>query len=819
VRRRFWTALAIGGLVGGGAVVGFAPVVRSQIEAKAERYGAAVEVQQITPGWSGVRLRGVDVTVAEMPGVKIWFDDLVVGWDKRLRSVSGGKVSAVGELPELAASAMAWRRKRFRGGGESSGGARRLGLEGVEVDWSESASDRSRSVHLTGVDVTRGGDTLVVATATGKARWGGAELSVTSGRLVLAKSSEGYRVRELTTKALSLDVSVTGPDALAASLPMKDGAPAPPPVPVGSASGTLAAASSPKVVPAPGQEAPPHGQVLRARRLHAQLLELGRRADGLVEEDAHIGVNGATARLAFGEEVLNLGPGAFRVVRDASDIVLALEPRAEERTSGQALTFSLRLPLEPDDEGRAVDARPVEGRIRGGPVWLSMLGVKEGDFGLKDVQKSAVAADLRLVLPPDGKRLSLEGSGKVHDLALESARLAPSVLEGVELAWRARLDYHLDGSRVVVHDAEVDLGAIRGLFRGSIERTEHAPKRKPPQGQAPTTKTGIAVRLDFEVPLVECQRAFESIPKAMVSRLEGMRFAGSFAAKGHAKFDTADLARDYDVDWDGTMSCRVLDVPSALHVSRFRGPFDKLIYTSDKREKTAKFGPETPGWVPLSAISRYMVGAVLTTEDGRFFRHAGFDQEAIVNSIKENLVNKRFVRGASTISMQLTKNLYLPRTKTIARKLQETILTMYLEQELTKDEMMELYLNVIEYAPDVYGIGPAAGHYFNTHAGRLSLGQSLYLASILSNPLKSYFGAGGAVIPSRMSYIHTLMKIVNKIGRISDEELDAGLRETVVFGSSPIMAPPEDPYEDAIEPSGGDGGSPTQQAAVDPWAG
>lgn len=792
--RRFWIALAAGGLIGGGAVLGFAPVVRSQIEAKAERYGAKVTVQHVVPTWSGIRLRGVDVTLEEIPGVTIWLDDVVVGWDKRPKEMDGGKITAVGELDELVSAAEAWRRSRFAsGGGSGSGGGRRLAIEGFELDWSRGAGDRSRSVHLTDLELVREGETIDVGAASAQARWGDAELSVTDGRLVLARGDEGYRVREVTTNAAAIELAVSAPAAVAR-----------PDVESKDEGATKPAKGEGATKPAKGEVEPAEKNptVQAARRLHSALLSVGARADALVEHDAHIGVNGARATIRVGEETLNVGPGAFRVTRDANDIVVALEPRADTRQA-RALTFSVRLPLSEDEDGKAPSERPVEGKIRGGPMWLSVLGVKDGDLGLREVRKASVEADVRLVLPPDGASISLEGSGKLEDLTLESKRLAAKPLENLDLAWRARLDYRLDGSRLTVHDAEVDLGDIRGLFRGTYEK--HA--------------EGAKVDMTYDMPLVECQRAFDSIPKAMVSRLEGMRFVGSLAAKGHARFDTANLDRDYDVDWAGTMSCRIVDAPPSIDVSRFRTRFDKLVYTPKKEERTASFGPDTDSWVPLSGISRFMVGAVLTTEDGRFFRHAGFDQEAIVNSMKENLKQGRFVRGASTISMQLAKNLYLPRTKTIARKLQEAILTMYLEQELTKDEIMELYLNVIEYGPDVYGIGPAARHYFNSGASSLSLGQALYLGSILSNPLESYFGSGGAVTPNRMGYLKTLMKIVHKIGRISDEELDRGLRETVVFGSGPIVEPPEDdPYSD-LEPKVDDTGAvDTGAAVVEPWA-
>ena len=96
--------------------------------------------------------------------------------------------------------------------------------------------------------------------------------------------------------------------------------------------------------------------------------------------------------------------------------------------------------------------------------------------------------------------------------------------------------------------------------------------------------------------------------------------------------------------------------------------------------------------------------AVLTTEDGAFFHHHGFNEWAIRSSLVANIKAGRFVRGASTITMQLAKNLFLSREKTLSRKLEELILTDYLERTFDKNEMMELYLNIIEFGPDVYGV-------------------------------------------------------------------------------------------------------------------
>ncbi len=771
--RRFWIAGAVGVVLGGGVVLGFGPVVRSAVDDKASRYGASVVVDSVVPGWAGVKLSGVDVAIAEIPGVTVHLDAVVVGWgDRRLVSMSGGKISAVGALEDIAAAVDRWRERHLRASGSGAGGGQRLAFDDFEIDWNR--GDGVQHARASGLSLVREAGALRVSAEHLEAALPRVEVAVEGGELALRRGEAGYQIEALSSRALTLELRAQG-DGADEALTGEDGA--------AKEDGD---AGEGDVAPAV------HRRVAAAREARARLAALASRLDGLIAADADIEVGGASAKLVLDRGALNLGPGTLRVAREGDDLRIALAPEVDGAEAGQkALTFSMKVPLS-DGETPARD-RAIEAELSGGPVWLSMLGVKDGDLGLKDVARTSLEADVKLTIPSDGSRLSIDGHGKVHDLSIDSPRLATEPLVGVELAWRTQLDARLDGSRLDIHDAEVDLGDLRLFVKGSYERHD----------------AGHRVDLRYEVPLITCQRAFESIPAAMLPKLQGMHMAGSLTVKGHAKFDTAALMKSYDVDWDGAMSCRMTDVPAAIDVSNYRSTFRKAVYGPNKEERLQTFGPDEPDWVRLGDISPYMPSAVLCTEDGRFYRHNGFDKEAIINSIRENLKAKRFVRGASTISMQLAKNLYLPRNKTISRKLQEAVLTMYLEQELTKDEMMEMYLNIIEYGPDVYGIGPAAQHYFNRSPSRLSLGQSLYLASILASPHKQYFGSGGAVLPSRMGYLHTLMKILHKIGRISDEELDVGLRETVVFGSSSLVAPPSDDVYDE-----GD----TRQF-IDPWSG
>jgi hypothetical protein len=212
---------------------------------------------------------------------------------------------------------------------------------------------------------------------------------------------------------------------------------------------------------------------------------------------------------------------------------------------------------------------------------------------------------------------------------------------------------------------------------------------------------------------------FDSLPQAFVPKLAGMTMAGSFSLRAGFSLDTRH-PDDMLIDWDLKNHCRVTKAPPEIDVIRFSRPFRRTVYDEHGDKVEIVSGPGTPDWVPLQAISPFMEAAVTTTEDGGFRNHGGFDKTAIKNSIRDNLRAGRFLRGASTISMQLAKNIYLEREKNLSRKLQEAALTTYLEQTLTKDEILELYFNVVEFGPMIYGIGPAAAHYFDTSASDLS---------------------------------------------------------------------------------------------------
>jgi monofunctional glycosyltransferase len=143
-------------------------------------------------------------------------------------------------------------------------------------------------------------------------------------------------------------------------------------------------------------------------------------------------------------------------------------------------------------------------------------------------------------------------------------------------------------------------------------------------------------------------------------------------------------------------------------------------------------------WVPIERISINLTRAVLAGEDSHFFAHNGFDTEQIKKAIEKDWQEGRFVRGASTITQQLAKNLYLSESKNPLRKLKEAIITRRLEDKLSKRRILEIYLNVIEWGDGVYGAEAAARHHFGKSSSQLSASEAAYLAAMIPNPRTVY---------------------------------------------------------------------------------
>ena len=158
----------------------------------------------------------------------------------------------------------------------------------------------------------------------------------------------------------------------------------------------------------------------------------------------------------------------------------------------------------------------------------------------------------------------------------------------------------------------------------------------------------------------------------------------------------------------------------------------------EQREEEAKAKGRkarvSQSWVPLSRVSRHLIHAVLSSEDQGFFGHEGVDWKAIEESIEKNVEKGRFARGGSTITQQLAKNLYFGTRKTLGRKVRELVVTRWLEADLPKARILELYLNLIEWGDGIYGCEAGARHWYGKPASALSASEAAGLAAMIPNP-------------------------------------------------------------------------------------
>lgn len=203
-------------------------------------------------------------------------------------------------------------------------------------------------------------------------------------------------------------------------------------------------------------------------------------------------------------------------------------------------------------------------------------------------------------------------------------------------------------------------------------------------------------------------------------------------------------------------------------------------------------------WVPLSKISPYLIKAVLIGEDDKFFRHEGFDFEAMQKALEKNLKAGKIKYGGSTISQQTAKNLFLSPSKNPVRKFQEAILTWRLERALTKKRILEIYLNIAEWGEGIFGIEAASRHYYGKPASALNPWEAARLAAILPNPIKYNPLKATSYVEKRAKLIHSVMK---RRGIIKEEYKDLETETEKKFPEE-VPTTQENPQGVIPQPSG-----------------
>jgi len=294
--------------------------------------------------------------------------------------------------------------------------------------------------------------------------------------------------------------------------------------------------------------------------------------------------------------------------------------------------------------------------------------------------------------------------------------------------------------------------------------------------------------LQLHTDMLNAQALFNSFPHGLFESLEGMKVTGQL------RYDLAfqlNTAQPDSVKFNSGLTqdnFRILKM-GRTDFAAINRPFVYTPYEGGKPVRPIVVGSENPDFTPIDQIAPDLRNALLTSEDYTFFTHNGFNEKAFRSSIATNFKEKSFKRGASTVSMQLVKNAFLSRNKTLSRKVEEILIVWLIENEhlVSKERMYEVYLNIIEWGRNVYGIGEAARYYFNQTPGSLNLGESVFLAFVVPRPKRAldWFQPDGSLqVRNVRGYFKLIGRLMAKRGLTEPDSgaygfYDVRLRESL----------------------------------------
>jgi hypothetical protein len=420
-------------------------------------------------------------------------------------------------------------------------------------------------------------------------------------------------------------------------------------------------------------------------------------------------------------------------------------------------------------------------RARTGEIKLRAARFKLGQLGdmlPKEVLSAKNAeVDGKLDIQYAGDLVKFSGGFHLAGLTLAHPMIAPVAVPHLGFDARARGSLDLAKRHLKLDEAGFDYRNVHAVLAADVENLGPKPR---------FTAT-------LQVKPLPCQVVLAAFPSELTPYLQGFKLSGTFSTDLHAGIDFGDL--DVPVDLGGRVGiegCKVVDAPDWSSGQRLLASFQQTVPIEPGKWRTFFAGPENPDWVPYAEISPHLINSIMTTEDNGFMKHRGFIPSEFRSALQQNLQKGYFRLGASSITMQMVKNVLLSREKTLSRKLQELFLTWYLEHQLSKERILEIYFNVIELGPDIYGIGKASRHYFGKPPKELTPHEAAWFSSILPSPKRRYVHycpKDGILDAKWEAYLRRIMRKNHERGRITDAELEAATLAPLKFDRA--EAPPE----------------------------
>lgn len=393
------------------------------------------------------------------------------------------------------------------------------------------------------------------------------------------------------------------------------------------------------------------------------------------------------------------------------------------------------------------------------------------------VDYGQTSVDTKVHLDVSRTGASFAGEFHLRGLNVGHPMIADKEVHGLDLAG------HIDGS----YDRTTrKLALTRGDFLArdvpfSITGTVIQDPVRGREGVARGPGNLQQLGLRLVIPPIDCQRVLAAIPSEMAPYMAGYKLRGVFDTDVQLAIDWNDLDATRLDGHVGIKHCRVTDQP-ADSPKRLLQEFEHYVEVDKGEWMSFVVGPSNADFVPFADISPYLIKSVMSTEDSAFYAHKGFIVREFRSALVSDLKAGKFRHGASSITMQMVKNVLLYREKTLARKLQELFLTWHVENTLEKDRILEIYFNVIEFGPGLYGIGAATKHYFGKPAKDINPVEAAFFSSILPSPKERYKQyCAGTLNRWTTDKIQRILAIMYKRDRLTQAEYDLALATPLAF--------------------------------------
>ena len=396
----------------------------------------------------------------------------------------------------------------------------------------------------------------------------------------------------------------------------------------------------------------------------------------------------------------------------------------------------------------------------------------EVDPGNKQLSISAYADGKKLELPYLNNKLHAKLSFDTLQTELKNAKYSGDDYK-ISGSWSVKNmlinQPRIASNDIIIQNAKLDADVLVGPNYIALDSSSTAYLKN--ASIHPYVKYTLGKNKIYELKLnaeeQDAQSIFQAFPQGLFESLDGLKVQGKIKYNLNFYLDTA---IPDSVKFSSTLTPVNFKIVQwgKTNLQKINSPFVYTPYEYGKPMRDITIGPSNPNFTPLNAISKNFINSVLTAEDPSFFTHNGFVEESIRKSIAVNFKEKKFKRGGSTISMQLVKNVYLSRQKTLARKAEEILIVWLIEHNhlVSKQRMLEVYFNIMELGQNIYGIGEASRYYFGKQPADLTIGEGLFLASIVPKPKASMykFMADGSLKPYMFNYFRFMGNIMARRG-------------------------------------------------------